>query len=475
MKNFIAQVKSITSLTDHIDINRAQNYIVSSIRFSGANVWILIFAIVIASVGLNVNSIPVVIGAMLISPIMGPIMGVGLALGINDTGLLKKSFKNLIVMTLVSIFVSTLFFVVTPLDLETPTELLARTNPTIYDVFIALFGGFAVIVEVCKKEKGTVIAGAAIATALMPPLCTAGYGIASGSIAYFAGAFYLYFINSVFIALATFLTVRYLHFPFVKFTDSVKQKKVNRSITIFTIILIIPSIYSAISVIRENSFNLNAKKFVNENTNMESSYIYDYKISHAAGQHSTLTIAIAGEPLSDKDINILRDKLSEFNINEDQLVVNQNSTFSPSNGVDNNELVNSLLDRSDVKEQRMREQIVGMERVINTYKSRELPGEQIAKEVKAQFPQLVTFTITRGETISFEKVVAVQDSTNANSANQNSDSKQASDLEKVSIPDKIIASITVSDSISTQQLKSLKDWLGVRLNNSNVSIIIDSE
>ncbi|MEF9930991.1 MAG: DUF389 domain-containing protein, partial [Bacteroidales bacterium] len=138
----------------------------SNIEFKGPNVWILIFAIFMASVGLNVNSIPVVIGAMLISPLMGPIMGIGLALGINDTILLRKSFKNLMIMTCISIIASLIFFIITPLALEAPTELLARTNPTIYDVFIALFGGLAVIVEVCKKDKGTVIAGAAIATAL---------------------------------------------------------------------------------------------------------------------------------------------------------------------------------------------------------------------------------------------------------------------------------------------------------------------
>ncbi|MBR5183167.1 MAG: DUF389 domain-containing protein, partial [Bacteroidales bacterium] len=186
------KIKHITRIADHIDITSAQAAIVSNVAFRGPNVWILAIAIVIASVGLNVNSIPVIIGAMLISPLMGPIMGIGLALGINDTALLKKSFTNLFLMTGISIMASTIFFVLSPLSLEEPTELLARTNPTIYDVFIALFGGFAVIFEICRKEKGTVIAGAAIATALMPPLCTAGYGIATGSFAYFIGACYLY-------------------------------------------------------------------------------------------------------------------------------------------------------------------------------------------------------------------------------------------------------------------------------------------
>ena len=152
---FIDRVKGIARITDHINIDSAKNHIISNIDFKGPNVWILAFAIIIASVGLNVNSIPVVIGAMLISPLMGPIMGVGLALGINDTDLLRRSFKNLLIMSLISVATSTLYFLITPLDLETPTELLARTNPTVYDVFIAFFGGLAVITEVCKKDKGT--------------------------------------------------------------------------------------------------------------------------------------------------------------------------------------------------------------------------------------------------------------------------------------------------------------------------------
>ena len=192
MSSFIRQLKNIVNFTDSIDILSAKNQIISNIEFKGSNVWILIFATVIASVGLNVNSIPVVIGAMLISPLMGPIMGIGLALGINDTDLLRKSFKNLLIMSTISIITSTTYFLLTPLALEEPTELLARTNPTVYDVFIAFFGGLAVITEVCKKEKGTVIAGAAIATALMPPLCTAGFGLANGNFFYVIGASYLY-------------------------------------------------------------------------------------------------------------------------------------------------------------------------------------------------------------------------------------------------------------------------------------------
>ena len=168
------------------------------VEFKGANLWILIFAIFMASLGLNVNSTAVIIGAMLISPLMGPIMGVGLSVGMNDFELMKRSLKSFLITTAFSVTTATVYFLFTPIA-EAQSELLARTSPTIYDVFIALFGGLAGVVALSTKEKGNVIPGVAIATALMPPLCTAGYGLASGNLIYFLGAFYLYFINSVFI------------------------------------------------------------------------------------------------------------------------------------------------------------------------------------------------------------------------------------------------------------------------------------
>ncbi|MBQ4299504.1 MAG: DUF389 domain-containing protein, partial [Bacteroidales bacterium] len=180
--------REISSLSGQLDTDDADARIRSAIWFRGPNVWILAFSIIIASVGLNVNSTAVIIGAMLISPLMGPIIGAGLALGINDTRLLWDAARNLLVMVLISLVASTLFFLISPLDLVNPTELEARTSPSIYDVLIALFGGFAGIFENARKERGTVLSGVAIATALMPPLCTAGYGIANWDGHFFLGA-----------------------------------------------------------------------------------------------------------------------------------------------------------------------------------------------------------------------------------------------------------------------------------------------
>lgn len=218
-------LQHLINIKQDCDAEATINNISESSEFKGLNVWILVFAIFLASIGLNVNSTAVIIGAMLVSPLMGPIMGIGLAIGISDLKLLKKSLKNLLVMTLISLLVSSLYFFVTPLS-DAQSELLARTRPTIFDVLIASFGGFAGIVASSRKqEKTTVVSGVAIATALMPPLCTAGYGLGTGQINYFLGAFYLFFINSFFIALATFLIIKYLEFPEKEYMDENRRKK----------------------------------------------------------------------------------------------------------------------------------------------------------------------------------------------------------------------------------------------------------
>ena len=440
MSSFIQQLKTRVNFTDSIDIQSAKNQIISNIEFRGSNVWILIFAIIMASVGLNVNSIPVVIGAMLISPLMGPIMGIGLALGINDTDLLRKSFMNLLIMAIISVITSTAYFLVTPLSMEEPTELLARTNPTIYDVFIAFFGGLAVITEVCKKDKGTVIAGAAIATALMPPLCTAGYGIANGSISFFMGASYLFFINSVFIALASFIMVRYLKFPLVKFSDPVKQKKVHRIITIFTIILILPSIYSAVTVIKENKFNQAAKRFVTENKTIGNSYIYDYKISHH-GRKSSINVSIAGEALSQTNINKLHENLSAYGISQDQLIINQNSTFVPES-INENDFVKSIFEQNEQQLRKREELIAQMEEELRKYKQGEFAYSQINKELATQYPSITALTLTKGKRVA-----------------------------GTITEDKYIAVIESKENILPSDLEKIKHWLTVRLNIQEILLI----
>ena len=240
-------VKKYIYVYDQIDTDSAAERIKSGIWFKGPNVWILAFSIVIASAGLNVNSTAVIIGAMLVSPLMGPIVGTGLALGTNDTDLLKLSAKNLLVMVIIALIASTLFFVLSPLSLVNPTELEARTRPTIYDVLIALFGGLAGIFEQSRKERGTVLSGVAIATALMPPLCTAGYGLANLNFKFFFGAMYLFIINGVFITLATYMMVKYLNFKTISSVEPAVEKKRRDLISAVLVIVLVPSIYSAVN------------------------------------------------------------------------------------------------------------------------------------------------------------------------------------------------------------------------------------
>ena len=212
MDGLLSKIKAhFVIMQDMEDEHEIVKQITSGVSFRGANLWVLIFAIFIASLGLNVNSTAVIIGAMLISPLMGPIIGMGLAMGINDLELMRRAVKNFGVATLISVLTAMVYFLITPLG-EAQSELLARTSPTIYDVLIATFGGAAGILALCTKGKGNVIPGVAIATALMPPLCTAGYGLATGHFLYFLGAFYLFFINTVFISLATYVGVRLMHF-----------------------------------------------------------------------------------------------------------------------------------------------------------------------------------------------------------------------------------------------------------------------
>ena len=306
---------------DDIDTRDAAQRIKASIWFRGPNAWILAFAIILASVGLNVNSTAVIIGAMLVSPLMGPIIGAGLALGTNDVDLLKSAGKNLLVMVIISLLASTLFFLLSPLSLVNPTELEARTSPTIYDVLIAFFGGMAGILENSRKERGTVLSGVAIATALMPPLCTAGYGLAHFNMHFFLGALYLFVINSVFIALATYFMVKYLRFETVSGISEELAIRRRNVISTILVIILIPSFWSAFSLIRSNNFERNVQNFVENNRLVAPrTYIYDYRVNGHKAE-----ISLAGEPL-DNDLRAsIYVKAGQYKIKQTDLTIHEHS------------------------------------------------------------------------------------------------------------------------------------------------------
>lgn len=321
------KIRKVTNINGHIDTDDAAERIKNSIWFQGPNVWILAFSIVIASVGLNVNSTAVIIGAMLISPLMGPIIGIGLSLGTYDFDLLREALKNLLIMVLISLAASTFFFLISPLSLVNATELEARTSPTIYDVLIALFGGLAGILENSRKERGTVLSGVAIATALMPPLCTAGYGLAHLSARFFFGALYLFLINCVFITIATYLMVRYLHFRKVDNPNPVISSRRIRLMSLILFLFIAPSLWSAFNLIRSNNFERNVRDFVTEKRVYGKTYLYDYRIVRDKGRK--VTLFITGNTLSQADSTDIYMTAAKWDIRPDQLrLVHQNIGMS---------------------------------------------------------------------------------------------------------------------------------------------------
>ncbi len=319
--------RDLLSIHESTDVEATVTSISQSVEFRGVNIWVLFFAILIASIGLNVNSTAVIIGAMLISPLMGPINGIGLAVGTFDVELLKRSGRNLGLMVGISLLASTLYFLLSPLG-DAQSELLARTRPTIFDVLIATFGGLAGIVASSRKSQSfTIISGVAIATALMPPLCTAGYGIATWQLRYFIGAFYLFFINSFFIAFSTFLIVRYLHFPQHKFVNEQREKLVKRTIYLVAVLVTIPSIFAAINVVKESLFNASVVRFANDIRRGKylppETILLNYEKSYDR-KNPSVTLSMVGNQLTDKEMNSLQNIMRhQYGLTNADLLVKQ--------------------------------------------------------------------------------------------------------------------------------------------------------
>ena len=298
------------------------------IMIRGTNLWVLIFAIFIASLGLNTNSTAVIIGAMLISPLMGPIIGMGYSMGVYDFNLLKESLRNFLVMVVVSLVTSAIFFTL-PLISSTQSELLARTQPTTYDILIALFGGLAGMVAQTRKDRtGTVIPGVAIATALMPPLCTVGYGLATFQFRFMLGALYLFTINSIFIALASFIVTRVMNFRMIGELEPAKLKKLQRAMVTVIIIVTLPSVIIAISIIQRSSFETNYQNFVQEAFKYDNTFVVESSYEYNANprKQSTIEVRLFGEPLSDNVINNIRGQMSSvYHLPKVDLVVRQSN------------------------------------------------------------------------------------------------------------------------------------------------------
>lgn len=298
--------------------------ILKGVSFRGTNLWILFFAIIVASVGLNMNSTAVIIGAMLISPLMGPINGMGYSIATYDMELFKKSIKNFSYAVGISLLASTAYFAISPIS-TAHSELLARTSPSIYDVLIALFGGLAGIVAISSKQKGNVIPGVAIATALMPPLCTAGYGLASGQLDFFLGAFYLFTINTVFIAIASVLISQILKFPIRTVVDPSQKKRINRWISIVIALVFIPSIYFGYLLVKKEQFVEEANKYITNVSTFEGNYLLSSEVNPST---KTITLVYGGLSLSAEQKEQISQKATQFNLGEPAIQIKQGLSFA---------------------------------------------------------------------------------------------------------------------------------------------------
>lgn len=415
---------------DHAIIHES---IESGIVFRGTNLWILTFAILVASVGLNMNSPAVIIGAMLISPLMGPITGVGYSVATYNFDLLKRSLKNIAFASAAGLLASTIYFLMTPIHTE-HSELLARTSPTIYDVLIAVFGGLAGIVAISSKNKGNVIPGVAIATALMPPLCTAGYGLSIGNWGYFLGALYLFLINSVFIALTAMVVSQLLKLP--KRTHLLSKEIKNKNIMIIGVALItvVPSFYLGITLVRKEKFEVNAKSFIDEVEVWEDNYLMRNKID---ANNKRITLVYSGSEFDEKTKSRLTDKAKDL-MGEVSLVIKQGSK---TNEISKLSIADEALSQKENEIIRLRKTLESQQEAIDSIAVISSVGENLLSEIKTLFPEIQTCTYAP----SYQFI----DSTNSSRLTN-------------------VVFFTASDTVSMRDQLSIKQWLKKRLKSDKV-------
>lgn len=418
--------------------------ILKGINFRGSNLWVLIFAIFIASLGLNVNSTAVIIGAMLISPLMGPIMGIGLGIGINDFDLIKKAFRNLAIATIFGILTSTFYFLLSPLN-EARSELLARTTPTIYDVLIAFFGGMAGIVASSTKFKGNVIPGVAIATALMPPLCTAGFGLASGNFTYFFGAFYLYTINSVFIAFATTLGVKLMHFSKKSFVDKTREKKVQQIVYCILFVTMVPSVYITYNMIKANIFETNASRFIINEINYPNTFVINKHIAT-----DSISVTLIGKELPEDYIALLHQKMEQYKLQESKLTIIQGLGKDQEKGKRdelNNLVLQDFYKKNQEQSKLQAKEIAQLRATLNHYAAYDSLGSQIAPEIRILFPAIKSIALSR----------MVRTPVNGNQ------------------PDTLtVAILTYQQHSPAEETQRFHNWLCTRINTTKLEIIRDN-
>lgn len=391
---FLAAIRHFLDLKqDKLSSEEASEAISSGVEFRGTNLWVLICAVFIASLGLNVNSTAVIIGAMLISPLMGPIMGIGLSLGVNDGQLLRRSVKNLLVATLFALLTSCVYFLISPLN-DARSELLARTQPTVYDVLIAFFGGFAGIIATGSKSKGNVIPGVAIATALMPPLCTAGYGLATWQTSFFFGAFYLFFINCIYICVATWLGVRILKLPKHVTLTPQKQKLMMRWVGVALVVIMVPSLITTYRLVRQNIIETKIQTFVNrEFGTLPETQVLSYKFEQTDSL-PMLEVSLIGEPLPESTITAISHKMELFKLADVRLKVVQFGAQEIDEGKLSTTITQGVLKVTQEQLDRQRHMTDSLRRQLQVYETREGEAGELLPVLKPLFPQVAYIAIS---------------------------------------------------------------------------------
>ena len=439
-------------LTRHFDLRQEKEdeqetieSLKKGVEFRGTNLWVLIFAIFLASLGLNTNSTAVIIGAMLISPLMGPIMGFGLGLGIADFDLVKRSLRNYLTATLFSVITATIYFLISPIS-EAQSELLARTSPTIYDVLIAFFGGLAGIVAGSTKSKGNVIPGVAIATALMPPLCTAGFGLATGNLSYFLGAFYLYFINTVFISLSTYIVVRVLKYPNKEFLDKKRAMVVRRYMMVIVTCTIIPSLYLTYRVLRTTVFEEQVKSFVNKELDFPNTQILSRTVAVDTTGHKAISVVLLGDEVPDVMIEAARARMTDYGLGGIGLNVQQGFGTD----VDINELKSVLMkDLYHSNEELVRAQaaqIDSLKHTVDRYRRASHLALSLTPELRVLYPQVERLACT--PTIIANTVENKPDTV-------------------------LLVYVKAKKALTPDEQRKLSQWMAARTEEKNIKLIID--
>ncbi len=421
--------------------------IMEGAHFAGAKLWILVLAIFVASLGLNTNSTAVIIGAMLISPLMGPIIGMGLGVGINDFDLLKRCINSYAITTLFSVITATLYWLFTPIA-QAESELLARTSPSFYDVLIALCGGLAGIIALSSKSQrsGNVIPGVAIATALMPPLCTVGFGIATANWSYALGALYLYIINTIFIALATYIGVAFIvKFKKKEYVDKSKESKIRKYIFVLTLLTILPALWLTFGMVRQSIFEQRVEKFIKNEINFTGTQIISKHIDY---DNQSFALMLLGSEVDSLQIKAAEENMQYYSLEDVSMQIIQNG-----NGVDEetiNTMLQGTLSQHNQQIITQHNQNVKLEEQLSPYIETEEYARHIQKELPTIFPLVNTVSMAKG--VKMEKT----DST-------------AKEQEVT------LVVIESTKALQKDDKKRIEEWLVQRMERNDISVIYQNK